>query len=815
MDPVADRPPRLSLGLPFPRFKVLDNVLHVMQAHDMNPQNQIKRTLSEPENITCVRELLESKQFLHRTALARAVCRRFGFLDARGQLQQGGCLKALRDLEGKGHFTLPVSVRRVVKQREPRRLCGPVVEPQNVPEEVSEIIGLKFVMVDTEGQMRIWNELMMQEHPQGAGPLVGRQLRYLIGSDHGWLGGLGFAAAALKLEDRDRWIGWSDLQRRKHLNVVVGMNRFLIRKNVRCKNLASKVLSMSMASLPEDFWQRFQERLLLVESFVDTETHDGACYRAANWIPVGKTKGRGRQDRYMTSQLSVKDIYIYPLESDFRKQIGLDSHAGLGALSPQDGLEKEHWAENEFGGAPLGDARLSKRLVKVAADKAEVPDRAFSGVAKGDWPSVKAYYRLIDQPEESAVDMFNILSPHRQRTARRMQGQKTVLCIQDGSDLNFSNLDQCEGLGQIGTNQTSAKSRGLHLHSTLAVAPNGLPLGVLRAQCNAVEVKAKQQRPESEIPIEEKKTFVWIEHHRDLVELSAQMPGTQLIDVCDREADFFELFDEQRRTKRVALLVRARHNRSIAKGSPKLFDAVSQMPIQSQVRVHVPRQSARPKKSKQDARPKRPGRWADMEVRYKKIRIAPPKFHKDKAPVEVWVIHVVEVNPPTGSKPIQWFLLTTIAITSPEQAEQCLRWYCLRWRIEDWHRVLKSGCRIEDLANKTAGRLRRAIAINLVIAWRIMLMTLLGREATQLPAEVLFSDIEVRTLRAYAKKNHLKPPVQLGDAIKLVAKIGGHLGRKNDLPPGHQILWHGYIALNIMCLGYALFSGEQNYPDVN
>ena len=129
--------------------------------------------------------------------------------------------------------------------------------------------------------------------------------------------------------------------------------------------------------------------------------------------------------------------------------------------------------------------------------------------------------------------------------------------------------------------------------------------------------------------------------------------------------------------------------------------------------------------------------------------------------------------------------------------------------------MLKSGCRIEDLANKTADRLRRAIAINLVIAWRIMLMTLLGREATQLPAEVLFSDIEVRTLRAYAKKNHLKPPVQLGDAIKLIAKIGGHLGRKNDLPPGHQILWHGYIALNIMCLGYALFSGEQNYPDVN
>jgi hypothetical protein len=794
---------------------MLDNGLPVMQAHDMKPQNQIKRTLSEPENITCVRELLESKQFLHRTDFAQTICRRFGFLDARGKLQQGGCLKALRELESKGHFVLPVAASRVVKPKQPRRLSEPVAEAQGVPEEVGEVMGLKLVLVETEEQMRIWNELMIQEHPQGAGPLVGRQLRYLVGSDHGWLGGLAFAAAALKLEDRDRWIGWNEQQRQKYLHAVAGMNRFLIRNSVRCRNLASKILSLSMASLPEDFRQRYHHELLLVESFVDTSTYDGTCYRAANWIPVGKTKGRGRQDRYRcsTSQLSVKEIYVYPLQSDFRKQMGLDSSAGLGALKPEDGLDKESWAENEFGGAPLGDARLSKRLVKVAADKAEVPDRAYSGVAKGNWPSVKAYYRMIDQPDESAVDMDNILMPHRERTIRRMQGQKTVLCIQDGSDLNYNNLDQCEGLGQIGTNQTGAKSRGLHLHSTLAVAPNGLPLGVLRAQCDAIEVKAKQQRPESEIPIEEKKTFVWIEHHRDHVEVSAQMPGTQLIDVCDREADFFELFDEQRRTKRVALLVRARHNRSIAKDSPKLFDAVAQTPVQSQVRVHVPRQSARSKKSKQDARPKKPGRWADMEVRYQKFLIKPPKFHKDKAPVEAWVIHAVETNPPTGTEPIQWFLLTTIAITSPEQAEQCLRWYCLRWRIEDWHRVLKSGCRVEDLANKTADRLRRAIAIHLVIAWRIMLMTLLGREVPQLPAEVLFSDVELRTLRAYAKKNGLKSVSHAGDAVMLIARIGGHLGRKKDPPPGYQIMWQGYIEFNFMCLGFALSDDEGNCPD--
>ena len=168
------------------------------------------------------------------------------------------------------------------------------------------------------------------------------------------------------------------------------------------------------------------------------------------------------------------------------------------------------------------------------------------------------------------------------------------------------------------------------------------------------------------------------------------------------------------------------------------------------------------------------------------------------------MIHAREENPPPDTEAVEWFLLTTIDIGSPEDAEQCLRWYCLRWRIEDWHRVLKSGCRIEDIAHETAERVRRAIAINLVIAWRIMLMTLLGRETPGLPAEVLFSDVELQTLRAYAKKKGLKPPVLLGEAVRMVAKIGGYLGRKNDPPPGHQLIWQGYTVLQSMSLGFAL-----------
>lgn len=787
---------------------MLDIDFFVVYCYGMNTQNQIKRTLSGSEQIEYVRKLLGNKNIRNRNELAAHICEHFGFCDARGRMQRGGCVKALRELEAAGHFVLPTACRRTT-DNSPRRLGRPVEQPKNVPAQVGDVWGLSLVLVRNDEQMRIWNELMIEDHPQGAGPLVGRQLRYLIGSDHGWLGGLGFASAALRLSDRDEWIGWDDECRRNHLHRLVGMSRFLIRESVQCRNLASKALSLSMAAMPDDFERLYNYRPYLAETFVDISHYSGLCYRAANWIFAGHTKGRGRQDRSHRADLGTKAIYVYPVDNDFRKHIGLNPSDGLGALGPADGLETEHWAQNEFGGAPLGDKRLSRRLVDMAEEKAKVPDRAYSGVAKGDWSKVKGYYRMIDQPDESAVGMNNILIPHRQRTVRRMQGQKTVLCVQDGTDLNYNNLEQCEGLGEIGKNQTGTTTRGLHLHSTLAVAPNGLPLGVLRCDCSAPAGKsAKDVRPACKTPIEEKRTFSWIEHHRDLVDLSASMPDTRLIDVCDREADFFEMFDEQRRHDRVDLLVRAKYNRTIAREPFKLFDAVRGSEPWSTVRVHIPRQSARPKKNKQKARPKRPGRTAVLTVRCMRMRLPVPKYNEGGEPINIWIVHALEENPPENTKAIEWFLLTSMDIRSSGDAEICLRYYCLRWRIEDWHRVLKSGCRIEKLAHKTAERLRRAIAINLVIAWRIMLMTLLGRETPELPAEILFSEVELRTLRAYSKKKRLKPPALLGEAVRMVAKIGGYLGRNNDPPPGHQLLWHGYREFQFMCLGFALLEDK-------
>ena len=773
----------------------------------METQNQIKRTLSQPEAIKQINSILDDNDNIKRTKLADIVCDQFNFFDPRGERQRCGCLKALRELEQKGGFVLPKSCHTPGKIQ-PRRLAEPVPEPRGVPDEAGKISELRLVPVNTEEHMRIWNELMIQDHPRGAGPLVGRQLRYLAESEHGWLGGFGFSSAALHLEGRDRWIGWNRDTRRANLHYVVNMSRFLIRSSISCKNLASRLPGMVIRKFPQDFGIRYGYRPLVLESFVDISYFTGTCYRAANRQWIGRTKGRGRQDRLRKVEETIKDIYVYPLEKDFRIKTGLLEDSGLGALALSVGIDGENWTEKEFGGARLGDKRLSRRLVEIGADKAEKPGCAYSGVAKGDWPKVKAYYRLIDKPDDSAVTMANIILPHREQTIRRMKAEKTVLCVQDGSDLNYSSIDQCEGLGVIGTNQTGAISLGLHLHSTPALTTEGLPPGVLRAECTAPKPKSKKdKRPASAIPVEEKKTFCWIEGVRDCMGLKAQMPHTSIINVMDREADFFEMFDDQRRnSSSVDLLVRAKHDRRTT-GEHKLFETASQAPIQARLKIKIPRQSARPKKSKQKARPKRSARTAEVSVRYIQAELNPPSYYKDKYPIVIWVIHVNEDSPPVGTEPLEWFLLTTIDIKSVDDAVNCVEWYCLRWRIEDWHRVLKSGCGAEDIAHKTAERLKRAIAINLVIAWRIMLMTLPGRETPELPPEVLFSDLEIEALRTYAKKKALSPLDCLGDAVKLVAKIGGYLGRCSDPPPGHQLMWRGYSDLQLMCEGFALRGG--------
>jgi hypothetical protein len=371
----------------------------------MDAQNEIKRTLKQEASIEVIRQLLARKEHKSRSAVAESVCQHFGFFDARQRTQTGGCVKALRELERAGHIELPAVLNRGGTGKTARRLDQPVETPIDVPARAGDVRGLRLIKVDSVELMRLWNEMMIREHPQGAGPLVGAQMRYLITSDHGWLGGFGFGAAALQLADRDQWIGWDADTRRRHLHRVVGMSRFLIRTSVHCQNLASRALGLALRRIGADYEVQYGYRPWLVESFVDTEHFAGTCYKAANWIEIGQTQGRGRQDREHERTKAIKTIYVYELESDMRARAGVMPSTPIGVIPLEigEGLDGDEWAGNEFGGAVLGDRRLNARLSDFARTLGAMPGRAFCGAAQGDKAAIKAYYRLIEQPDDSLL----------------------------------------------------------------------------------------------------------------------------------------------------------------------------------------------------------------------------------------------------------------------------------------------------------------------------------------------------------------------------------------------------------------------------
>ena len=775
----------------------------------MEIQNQVSRILRD--NLARLRDVLDgavSQGVGSLGQVADRVCEAFDFRDGRGRWQRASCYRALADLAAAGHVSLPAGQPARGVGGRARVLPHPVASAVDVPGTVGAVVGLTLELVETGAQRQVWNTLMAYEHPRGAGPFVGPQLRYLVGSAHGWLGGVGFAASARRLRSRDAWIGWDDAGRRAHLHRVLGLCRLLVRPGIGCRNLASHVLGRVVRAVGDDCEGLYGYRPWLLETFVDETEQTGASVRAANWIRVGETCGRGRGDRTHAALETRKAVYMYALEPSWRTRLAAPA-AVVAPLAVGDGLDAAVWADHEFGRARLGDARLSARLVQSAQQMAESPMRAITGAAHGARALVKGHYRLIDQPADSAVTVGNILAPHRERTLRRMQAHDTVLCIQDGTRLNFTRRGQTQGLGAIGSNQTGAVARGLELHTTLAVNPDGVALGVLRAAFDApapANPEAEGEPPPK--PREERKSFRWIEGLRDCAQAAEPLSETRVVCVMDREADFLDLFVEHRAAApQVDLLVRAKADRVLGREktpdgqtvSRRLFDTVRNAPARGAAKVEVQRLSARVKASKQARKDRREARVADVTLRYQQVALPCP----GDEPVALWVVHVREEQPPPAGEPLEWFLLTTLRVTSADDATRILQWYVRRWRIEEYFRVLKSGCKVEELQHHTAERLERAMAIKMVIGWRIQLMVQLGREVPDLPSDLLFSDGELRVLATFARSRKLPPSARLGDAVGLVGRLGGWLGRTRD-PPGAQLMWHGYTQLVAMTFGFEL-----------
>ncbi len=278
------------------------------------------RPLTESD-LNCIRDLITTRPELSRTALSREVCDALGWLTPNGQRKDMSCRVALRRLEQMGLLTLPPSTRcNENRQWQPR--FTPASAPGRLMTEPAHALEpITLAAVTSRSLAQLWNELIARYHYLGYRVLPGAQIRYLIYGRQHLLGALSFSAAAWKIAPRDRWIGWSDEQRRQHLHLIVGNSRFLILPWVKSKNLASKILSLAARQLPTDWQQRQGFAPVLLETFVETPRFHGTCYQAANWIHLGQTQGRGRMDRWSQNFLPIKAIYVYPLRHDFRRML--------------------------------------------------------------------------------------------------------------------------------------------------------------------------------------------------------------------------------------------------------------------------------------------------------------------------------------------------------------------------------------------------------------------------------------------------------------------------------------------------------------
>lgn len=729
-----------------------------------------------------LQSIIDENENISPTALARRVCGTLNWRNAKGQLLECTCRIGLNKLGKKGWLRLPsAAAGRIRKPYRRIPVDLPKAKFADFSGTLAEFGPVELVAVRGAKKSRLWNGMMDTYHYLGSGPLCGAQMRYLVFSrDHGWLGGLSWSASAFSLQCRDDWIGWDDWSRDQNRNSIVCNSRFLIMPTVKVPHLASHVLGKCVRQLPEDWHERYGQTPLLAETFVDEERFRGTCYRAANWQEIGCTKGRGRQDRRHEYNSGIKRVLVYELCSDARRELRRT------AIPPPE-RQYATWTEEEFGGVDLGDRRLNRRLCDLAESfynrpQANIPQSCSSRAA------TKAAYRFFDHPE---VNLERILLPHYKATKKRVQDEKIVLAVQDTTSLNYTGLKATAGLGPIGTRTAADGAIGLIMHDTMAFTPQGTPLGLIDLQCWARPPEPCRAVPKSQKryqPIEEKESCKWLKSYAAASVLQRECPDTLVVSVGDREADIFELFQQADNTPDgAALLVRGRWDRRLVDPEHKsVMAAMEHAKVGGTLELSVPRQNGRP------------ARTASAEVRYRRVTLRPPDWCKGSRPVSVWAVQVREAKAPPGADPLDWTLFTTLPVDTFDQALEKVGWYSKRWGIEIFHRTLKSGCRIEERQLGTADRLEACLAIDLVVAWRVYYLAWLGRESPDIPCTVFFQEAEWKALYVKVTRNPKLPeePPSLREAIRMVASLGGFLGRKCDGEPGNKALWLGIQRLD-------------------
>jgi hypothetical protein len=472
------------------------------------------------------------------------------------------------------------------------------------------------------------------------------------------------------------------------------------------------------------------------------------------------------------------------------------------------------WVRDEVKTVDLKDERLNKRFAEVLSELAARPTASIPA-ACGGRAEIDGAYRLFANPKTT---FDNLLQPHIDTTRQRMAAQPVVVLAQDTSEVDVTRPDQqVFGAGPL----DGDARRGALLHVMHAFTPDGTPLGTVQAAAWVREegsVCASMTRAQrAAIPIEEKESLRWIVTLQQAHEEARRCPATQFICVADSEADIYEVLAEgTREPQRSDWIVRACQNRALLceKGDNTegkyVRDYVMGQPVLYHNTIQVRGRKAKVACETRGRRQPRQSREAEVVVRAARVTLRPPwRPDRKLPPVTVNVVLVSEVNPPPDDEPIEWLLLTDLPIDSVDQVRQIIQYYCVRWMIEIFFRVLKSGCRVEERLFEYMDRLLTCLAVYMIVAWRTLYVCRLGRSCPEISCEIVFEPAEWKSVWKVVHRED--PPLQpppLGTFVRLVAQLGGYVNRKRDDPPGPQTVWLGLQRMHDFATCWQLFGPD-------
>jgi Transposase DNA-binding len=466
-------------------------------------------------------------------------------------------------------------------------------------------------------------------------------------------------------------------------------------------------------------------------------------------------------------------------------------------------LRDKDWIDQETASCHFSDLRLNRRFGKLLGQMGEYIGSPVP-MACQDWANTKAAYRFFSSDR---VHEAEILAGHLDATRERVaRSDGSILVLHDTTEFIFKReKDTAIGLLHRAMRGTGAGALGrpqprticgLLMHSSLAVTTEGLPLGLAAVKfwtrkefkgCNALKKKINPTR----IPIEEKESFRWLENLRQATALLA--PTQRLVHIADREGDIYELFcaAEQVQTH---FLIRTCVDRLANDGDCTVAVEMKKAPKRGVHRLMVKDKDGEPSE-------------AVLEIKYRRIRVLPPIGKQSQYPeLTLTVLHAVERGKPKNREKIDWKLITNLPVESLAQAIEKLKWYAMRWKIEIFHKILKSGCRVEESKLRTAERLVNLIAVCCVVGWRIFWMTMLQRTDPKASPLLALTEVELLLLDEITAARLGGPSNNktLADYLLCIARLGGYLARAKDKPPGNTVLWRGLSRLTHIQLGFAM-----------